>query len=112
MLNKNQLDTFRFAITLIRERANQGENEVKRKDSLTNDNIVYTPGTLENFFGKYGRALTLRSTKPAIPRELCTTVYGDVYRWKNAQSRAGERPGTLYVMDFGERRAAYFELNI
>lgn len=111
MLTQNQRDTFRYAITVIRERANRGGNDPALEEPLSDDKLVETPETLENFFGKYGRALTLRSTKPAIPRELCSTVYGDVYRWKNAQSRAGERPGTLYVMDFGERRAVYFEID-
>ena len=36
-------------------------------------------------------------------------LLGVVFKWDNIQARKGAQRGTLYVMDFGDARAAYFD---
>jgi hypothetical protein len=110
MLTQSQRDTFRFALAALNNYTVEAVAELDIDDMLADDQIVETRDTLDNFFDAQGRRLDRRTgQRPAVPHELNTTICGDVYKWEDVQARKGARRGTLYVMDFGDVRAAYFD---
>lgn len=110
MLTQSQRDTFRLALSALNNFSAKAVEELDIDDMLTDDQIVETQDTLENFFDAQGRRLDRRTgQRPAVPHELNKTICGDVYKWEDVQARKGARRGTLYVMDFGGARAAYFD---
>lgn len=107
MLTQEQRDTFRRAVSsyIACGRADIGIDDVISSD----DGVAETRDTIEDFFSANGRRLARDGSRPAVPRELNTTDYGDLYIWDDVQARKGARRGTVYVMDFGDCRAAYFD---
>jgi hypothetical protein len=102
MLNQDQKTTFCKATAFI----NSCGDVVKAEefdfygicDSVSN--VAETRDTLEDF--KAG------SAKGGIPSNE-ETPFGKLHIWKGAQPEgAGSKRGDLYVMDFGDARAAYF----
>lgn len=63
------------------------------------DEVALTRDTLENF--KDGLA-------HGEPDEILETPVGELFIWFNRQSAKGCQRGDLFVMDFGDARAAYF----
>ena len=110
MLTHRQRDTFRLAIANLRKPQPRGTEKPPTKRVIPSDKIFESEMTIEQFFGRYGQSLTLRGTRPVRPHELFDTAYGKIYKWEEAKSRSGEIRATLYVMDFGHTRAAYFEM--
>ena len=76
---------------------------------IEDEQIVETRDTVENFFDARGWRNDRNGERPAVPMELNKTICGDVFVWENQQSRKGARRGTLYVMDFCDARATYFD---
>lgn len=109
MLTKIQRDTFRLALSALNNYSVKTVEDLDIDDMLTDNQIVETRDTVENFFEAQGRRLDRRTgQRPAVPHELNTTICGDVYKWEDVQTRKGARRGALYVMDFGDARAAFF----
>jgi len=107
MLTQDQRDTFRKALASYNH---LGAADVEIDDMIEDSQIVETAETVDDFFAASGRRLDRNGNRPAIPRELNKTAFGDVYVWENQQRGGkGARRGTLYVMDLGDVRAAYFD---
>lgn len=109
MLTQRQRDGFRLAIGKVRRSQQKAAGIQASTEDLSDSMIFESESTIDDFFGKYGRSLTLRGTQPKVPHELYNTSCGEIYKWEKAKSREGERQGNLYVMDFGTMRAVYFE---
>lgn len=109
MLTQEQRDQFRLALAAWNNYSAKTVEELDIDDMIDDERIVETRDTIENFFDARGRRLTRNGERPAVPMELNKTICGDVYVWENQQSRKGARRGTLYVMDFGDARACYFD---
>ena len=104
MLTQEQRDTFRLAVAL--DNAGGDESIADIDDIVGSDSrVVETAETMDDFFKARGRTVNRKGED----RGWCETVKGRFYRWDNVQARPGCRRGTLYVMDFGDARAAYFD---
>jgi len=109
MLNQEQKDQFRLALASV------NCFSVKRVEELDIDNMcedsdVFSTGeSLEHFFSSRGRKLNRQGNRPDVPYEKRSSLLGDVYVWENQQSRKGARRGNLYVMEFGNYCATYFD---
>lgn len=109
MLTQEQRDTFRLALAALNNYSIKDVAELDIDDMLNDDQVVATRDTVENFFEAQGRRLNRRGERPETPYELNTTICGEMIKWEDVQARKGARRGTLYVMDFGTARAAYFD---
>lgn len=109
MLTQEQRDTFRLALASLNQFTVKEVTGLDIDNMLTDDQVVATQDTVENFFEAQGRRLNRRGERPAVPYEFNETLCGNVYKWEDVQARKGARRGTLYVMDFGTARAAYFD---
>lgn len=109
MLTQEQRDQFRLALAAWSNYSAKTVEELDIDDMIKDEDIVETRDSVENFFDARGRRLDRKGERPAVPAELNKTICGEVYIWENQQSRKGARRGTLFVMDFGEARASYFD---
>lgn len=108
MLTQNQRDTFRLALASLNCFTVEKVEDLDINDMLTDEQVVETRDTVEDFFTANGRKLNRQGKRPEVPYEQNTTLAGIVYQWDDVQARKGARRGTLYVMDFGDARTAYF----
>lgn len=106
MLTQEQRDLFRKALASYNA---CGSADVEIDDMLEDEQVVETRETVEDFFNARGWRNDRNGNRPAVPREQNKTAFGDVFVWEDQQSRKGARRGTLYVMDFGDARACYFD---
>ncbi len=107
MLTQQQRDTFRLALASYNNLG--GEVDATDIDDVCSDNqIVETRETIDDFFAARGRRLDRNGNRPATPYEQEATAHGVIYVWRNVQSRPGMTRGNLHVMDFGDVRACYF----
>lgn len=109
MLTQEQRDNFRLALSAWSNYSAKTVEELDINDIIEDEQIVETRDTIENFFDARGRRLNRNGERPAVPLELNKTICGEVYVWENQQSQKGMRRGTLFVMDFGDARASYFD---
>ncbi len=109
MLTQQQRDTFRLALASLNCYTIKKVEDLDIDDMLTDDQVVETRETLDDFFSAHGRKLNRKGERPEKPLEQNQTLVGIVYRWDDVQPHKGARRGTLYVMDFGDARAAYFD---
>ena len=110
MLNPAQLSQFRNAVSSWHCNGSTDPEDLATAEIVSRDeDVAITRGTIEEFFAARGRRLDRHGNIPAVPRELETTPFGDLYVWRDQQSRKGCRRGTLWVMPFGEFCAAYFD---
>jgi hypothetical protein len=109
MLTQKNRDTFRLALASLNQFSVEKIEDLDIDDMLTDDLVVETRDTLEDFFTAQGRRLDRKGERPAVPFEQNDTLLGPVFKWDDVQTRKGARRGTLYVMDFGDARAAYFD---
>ncbi|MDO8729439.1 MAG: hypothetical protein Q7K26_06220 [bacterium] len=109
MLTQDQRNTFRLALASFNAYSVKNVEELDINHMLSDDQIVETRETIENFFEAKGRKLNRRSERPEVPFEQETTLLGIIFKWDDVQARKGARRGTLYVMDFGVARAAFFD---
>ena len=97
MLTQEQRDQFRLTLSAWNNYSAENINDLDIDDMIDDDQIVETSETIDDFFKVRG------STKRS------QTISGDLYVWYNEQVRKGARRGNLYVMDFGDARACYFD---
>jgi hypothetical protein len=110
MLTQDQRDTFRLALASFNDYTVKSVGELDIDNMLSDDQIVETRDTLEDFFKAQGRKLNRRTgERPEVPFEQEATLLGVIYKWDDVQARKGARRGTLYVMDFGTVRAVFFD---
>ena len=109
MLTQQQRDTFRLALASLNCYSVEKVEDLDIDDMLTDEQVVETRDTIEDFFSANGRKLNRKGERPETPYEQNQTLLGIVFQWDNVQARKGARRGTLYVMDFGDARAAYFD---
>lgn len=105
MLSQEQRDTFRRALASWNH---LGATVVDIDDVLSDEQIVETRESIDDFFAAHGRRLDRNGNRPAVPHEQEKTPFGTFFRWERVQARAGLRRGDLFVMDFGDARACYF----
>lgn len=108
MLNQLQRDQFRLALAADNSYSVERIDDLDIDQEIEDSQVVETRDTLDQFFSQHGRKLGRRDGKPT-GQELCRTIAGDLYKWEDVQSRPGKRRGTLFVMDFGDARACYFD---
>ena len=97
MLTQQQREDFSKALTFW----NCGDENNEIAVLVEPEDVVATRDALADF--KSGAALTAkRYTIEKTPR-------GDLHKWEGVQARKGARRGDLFVMDFGDVRAAWFE---
>ena len=109
MLTQEQRDTFRLALASLNCYTVEKVEDLDIDDMLSDEEVVETRDTIDDFFNAQGRKLNRKGERPEVPYEQETTLLGTVYRWENVQARKGARRGNLYVMDFGDVRATYFD---
>ena len=109
MLNQKQRDTFRLALASLNSYSAERVEDLDINSVISDARVVETADTVEDFFKANGRKLLKNGSRPVVPREQNTTLLGVVYTWDGVQARKGARRGTLYVMDFGTARAAFFD---
>lgn len=109
MLTQDQRDNFRLALASYNNYSATSITDLDIDDMIDDHQIVETRDTIEDFFGAQGRRLLKNGERPAVPFERNETLLGEIYVWEDVQSRKGARRGTLYVKDFGDVRAAYFD---
>jgi len=108
MLTQQQRDTFRLALASLNCYGVKKVEDLDIDNMLTDEQVVETRDTVENFFSANGRKLNRNGQRPEVPYEQNQTLLGVVFQWENIQVRKGAQRGTMYVMDFGDARAAYF----
>jgi len=108
MLTQQQRDTFRLALASLNCYTVEKVEDLDIDEMLTDEEVVETRDTVDNFFTSNGRKLNRKGERPEVPYEQNQTLLGAVFQWDNIQSRKGARRGTLYVMDFGDARATLF----
>lgn len=108
MLNQSQRDQFRLALAAESNYLVTDVNALDIDEIILDSDIVETRETVEDFFSANGRKLSRRDGKPT-GEELLKTIVGDLFKWSGVQSRRGKRRGNLFVMDFGDVRACYFD---
>ncbi len=106
LLTQEQRDIFRLALASLNA---LGAADVSIDDCIDDGELAETLDTVEDFFAANGRKLTRSGERPAVPAELRKTPHGALVVWDGVQARKGARRGTLYVMDCGTARAAYFD---
>lgn len=96
MLTGTQIHQFRLATAANN---NGGYEEDANIDDAycSEEQVAQTRDTVADFIEKWGQ--------PADTQEYS---FGTLLIWNDLQTRKGARRGDLYVMDFGEARAAYF----
>ena len=109
MLTQIQRNTFRLALASVNNYSTKTMDELDIDDMLTDEQVVETAETIEHFFKAHGRRFNRRGERPEPPFEKHTTLLGDIYKWDDVQARKGARRGTVYVMDFGDARACFFD---
>ena len=110
MLTQEQRDTFRLALASLNQYTITDPAQLDIDDMLTDEQVVETAETIEDFYAASGRRLNRKGERPEVPYELNKTLKGDVFKWDNQQRGGkGARRGALYVMDFGNARAAFFD---
>ena len=109
MLTQKQRDDFRLALASWNCNSITNVDELDIDEMITDDQIVETRDTIENFFDARGWRNDRNGNRPDVPREKNKTLLGDIFVWENQQSRKGAQRGTLFVMDFGDARACYFD---
>jgi hypothetical protein len=115
MLDDNQILTFCHAVTAH-------INRLKDSDELDSylaeigglevepDQVADVSDSIDDFF-KNTPSRRLKDGSPDKHWHLtkyATFFGGALYYWEDVQAAKGLRRGDLYVMDFGDRRAAYF----
>lgn len=108
MLTQQQRDTFRLALASWNKSSATVE-ELDISDMIEDDQVVSTGESIDHFFSSRGRKLNRNGERPETPYELNRTKVGDLYIWEDQQSRKGARRGTLFVMNFGDYSACYFD---
>ena len=107
MLTQEQRDTFRRACASYNA---SGAADVEIDEVIsTDERVVETAETIDQFFESRGRRLKRDGSRPETPFEQQRSAFGTLYVWDDQQSRKGARRGTLYVMDFGSARACFFD---
>lgn len=109
MLTQEQRDQFRLALASWNDYTAKTVEDLDIDDMLSDEQVVETRDTIEDFFSAHGRKLNRKGERPEVPYEQEATLLGTLYHWENVRSRKGARRGDLYVMDFGDARAAYFD---
>ena len=109
MLTQKQRNTFRLALASLNCYSVEKVEDLDIDDMLTDEQVVETRDIVEDFFSANGRKLNRKGERPEVPYERNQTLLGIVFQWDNIQARKGAQRGTLYVMDFGDARAAYFD---
>jgi len=95
-LTSDQIEKFRLATAA--HNASGYEEDATIDDSLcSEDDVTATTETLADFIKSRG-----------TPANIEKYSFATLYIWENQQARKGARRGDLYVVDFGDRRAAYF----
>jgi hypothetical protein len=111
MLTQEQRKTFAEALTannIGAETVEEIREEVEAYGYYVEpDDVADTGDTLDAYFDANGTMMKRDGTPSRKLHEIATPV-GTVYVWLGLQQRKGLRRGDLYVMDFGDRRAAYF----
>ena len=97
MLTKIERDTFRLALASSNAYLVERVEELDVDEITTDEQVVETQETIDDFLAARGS-----STQES-------TLVGTLHKWEGVQARKGARRGTLYVMDFGHARAAYFD---
>ncbi len=109
MLNQEQRDRFRLALSALNNYSVRNVADLDIDDVAEDAQVVETAETIEDFLSSRGRRLDRKGRAPYPPFEHHETLCGAVYKWDDVQARPGARRGTLYVMDFGAARAAFFD---
>lgn len=109
MLTQQQRDTFRLALASLNCYTIKKVEDLDIDDMISDDQVVETRESLDDFFSAHGRKLNRKGERPEKPLEQNQTLVGVVYQWTDVQAKKGARRGTLYVMDFGDARAVYFD---
>lgn len=96
MLSTQQIEQFRLATAANN---NGGYEEDANIDDAycSGEQVAQTRDTVANFAEMWGK-----------PHEIENYSFGALLIWHDLQARKGARRGDLYVMDFGDARAAYF----
>ena len=95
-LTETKIDDFRLATAVVN--CNGYEEDATLEQALCSpDEVVETRQTLADFIRDRG--------KPTSSEKYS---FATIYIWENQQSCKGKRRGDLYVVDFGDLRAAYF----
>lgn len=97
MLTQDQRNTFRLTLAAWNNYGAKTIDDLDIDDVLSDDQIVETRETVENFVDANGQARNK------------VTFLGNVCIWDNIQARKGAARGTLFVMDFGDARASFFD---
>lgn len=96
MLTNDQIEQFRLALAAD----NNGgyEEDADLDDAYCEaDEVVQTRDTVDDFTKQWGK-----------PHDSEEYTGGTLMIWNKLQTRKGAQRGDLYVMDFGDARAAYF----
>lgn len=109
MLNQEERDTFRLALSAYNNYGVESTENLDIDDMIADAQIVETAETIDAFFKAHGRKLNRDGSQPETPKELERTIAGDFFKWENVQSKKGARRGTLYVMEFENACACFFD---
>lgn len=96
LLSCDKIAAFRLATATNN---NGGYSEAATFDDAycSENEVTQTRDTVASFIEKWG-----------APHETEVSRFGKLLIWNDLQTRKGARRGNLYVMDFGNARAAYF----
>lgn len=104
MITAKQRDAFRLMLAAVNYPSGTID-ALDVDDVCTDADIVETADTVEVFLSLYGKSVTTRGR--AV--EQLQAIFGNLFVWDKVQTRKGCRRGTLYVVDFGDVRAVYFD---
>ena len=79
MLSNEQIKSFRLALASYNHCGGPVTDEDIGDVVLSDDDVVATRETIEDFFAARGRKLNRFGNRPEKPSELNTTALGDVY---------------------------------
>lgn len=96
MLNEKQINDFCKATAQY----NSGDFEDEFGYVCEPDEVAQTRNTVQDFKEGLGNG---------EPDEILKTPAGELLVWYDRQSAKGCKKGDLFVMDYGESRAAYFD---
>lgn len=99
MLTQTERDTFRLALASNCCYSVEDVSDLDISEIIEDDGVVETAETVSDFVNR----------SDYKSHNLCTTLAGELHEFTGCQRSAGKRRGTLYVMDFGHARAAYFD---
>jgi hypothetical protein len=91
-------DAQRVAFAAATAHANCGDHTDEFARLVEPHEVVETRETLDDFRRARGTG------------ERIDTPVGSLHCWRRVQAQAGTRRGDLYVMDFGDARAAHFDV--